>query len=312
MQRIEQNTFLEKGFLMKNRCLFCLVIAGVACVATQAPAAVVAQYRFEDNLTSEANSPDLDASFGSGADFSTDVPGALILDGVGGAASANTRSYVNNSVPGTGSFISDGGGIFNSTVNTGGFTIEAFVRIDSSGSSAFDLIFGNLNSVGDSGFSFGLNGAGNLRFGAPNANAGGFQAAVSDSALSVDEWVHVAAVGTFTERSEPSPGAGGGFVDFTDVQLFVDYVESGDSVRFFGAGDSEIAGNIGPVFATSAANFTIGADNPFDGLIDELRISNTALASDALLRASAIPEPTSACLVAAGLLGMIGFGRRRK
>jgi len=297
--------FYEKGFLMKNRWIFFLVMAGVACVATQAPAAVVAQYRFENDLTSEANSPALDASFGSGVNFSTDVPGAFILDGVGGPHSANTLSYDNSPVVGTGSFISDVGGILNNAVNTGGFTIEAFVKLDSSGSSAFDLIFGNLNTTGTSGWLLGINNAGQLRFSSSQANNGTFKNVVSDSALSVDEWVHVAAVGTYTERSEPSPGAGGGFVDFTDVQLYVDYVASGTDVRFFGVDASEVLGVSGPVFATSAADFTIGADNPFDGLIDEIRFSNTALGTAALLRASAIPEPSSVMLLGAGALLMV-------
>jgi len=40
----------------------------------------VAYYRFEDTFTSDVNSPDLDATAGSTAGFSTDRPGTMIDD----------------------------------------------------------------------------------------------------------------------------------------------------------------------------------------------------------------------------------------
>jgi len=297
--------------MLWNRLSLFLVAVGLVCVATQASAAIVAEYRFENDLTSEANSPALNATSGTTAGFSTDVPGAFILDGVGGPAVANAvanaASYNNGT--GSGSAVSDAGGIINDDVNTGGFTVEAFIKIDSAGSSAFDLIFGNLNPAGSSGWLLGINNAGQLRFSAPQANNGSLNSSTSALALAEDVWVHVAAVGTYTERTEPSPGAGGGFVDFTDVQLYIDYAASGTATRFFGANASEVAGVSGPIFVTSAADYTIGAGNAFDGLIDEVRFSDTALVTDDLLRASAIPEPTSMVLLGMGAF-LVMFRRR--
>jgi len=293
--------------MMKNRLSLFLVTVGLACIATQASAAIVAQYRFENDLTSEANSPDLDATAGTTAGFSAVVPGAFILDGVGGPAVANAASYNNGT--GTGSAVSDGDEIINDVMDDGDFTVEAFIRIDSAGASNFDLIFGNLNGAGTSGWLLGINNAGQLRFSAPQANNGSLLSATSALALTEDVWLHVAAVGTYTERSEPSPGAGGGFVDFTDVQLYIDYVASGSARRFFGPTSSEVLGVSGPIFVSSTADYTIGADNSFDGLIDEVRFSDTALVTDDLLRASAVPEPSSVLLLGAGAMLMM-FRRR--
>jgi len=282
--------------MMCNRISIFLVAVGLACVATQASAAVIAQYRFENDLTSEVNFPALNATSGTGTGFSTDVPGALILDGVGGASVANVASYDQDG--GAASTVTNSS-LVNDTINEGSFTIEAFVKLDVGGAFGFDLIMGNLNGAGSQGWALGLDGGGMLRFGAAQANNGGFLASTATTALPVDDWVHVAAVGTFTDNT--------GSVDFTDVQLYIDYVATGTATRFFGNTASETG--IGPVIVEVGANYGIGAGNAFDGLIDEIRLSDTALGSDDLLRASAIPEPSSVMLLGVGAMLMM-FRRR--
>ncbi|WFB35439.1 hypothetical protein P3T73_14875 [Kiritimatiellota bacterium B12222] len=70
--------------------------------------------------------------------------------------------------------------------------------------------------------------------------------------------------------------------------------------------------------AANGLDLTIGAhmtntgaiDHSFDGLIDELRISNTFLADGDLL-VNAIPEPSTLILGLSAFLGVFLFGRRR-
>ncbi|MCC7350050.1 MAG: LamG domain-containing protein [Phycisphaerales bacterium] len=276
--------------------------AGLVSLVTAAPAfSAVAYYRFENNLTSQDNSPTLDATAGSTVGYSSDVPGSSIFDPIGSTTVANTKSYDHGT--GSASTLSDTS-ILNNTVSTHGFTIEAFIKLSSSDVNdvKFDLIFGNMNGAGTEGWLFGINGSGKLRFSGVQNNGAAYKEVSSTDALTANTWHHVAAVGTFSERT------GQDLVDFTDVQLFVDYVATGSSVRFFGPTSSGSSGNSGPNFATSTANYNIGANNPFSGLIDELRIYDSPLMTTQMLQA-VVPEPAS--------LGLLGLGglllvRRRK
>lgn len=280
--------------------------AGLVSLVTAAPAfSAVAYYRFENNLASQNNSPTLDATAGSTVGYSSDVPGSSIFDPIGSTTVANTKSYDHGT--GSASTLSDTS-ILNNTVSTHGFTIEAFIKLSSSDVNdvKFDLIFGNMNGAGTEGWLFGINGSGKLRFSGVQNNGAAYKEVSSTDALTANTWHHVAAVGTFSERT------GQDLVDFTDVQLFVDYVAvstiGGSGSRFFGPASSGLSGNSGPNFVTSTTNYNIGAINPFSGLIDELRIYDSPLMTTQMLQA-VVPEPAS--------LGLLGLGglllvRRRK
>ncbi len=49
----------------------------------------------------------------------------------------------------------------------------------------------------------------------------------------------------------------------------------------------------------------------FDGLIDEVRFYNRALSEAEISAISAVPEPSSCCLVTVGMLGLLRFVRRK-
>jgi len=275
--------------------------AGLVSLVAAAPAfSAVAYYRFENNLASQDNSPTLDATAGSTAGYSSDVPGASIFDPIGNTTIANTKSYSHGT--GSGSALSNTS-ILNNLVGSSSFTVEAFVKLTSSDVNdlKFDLIMGNLNPTGSEGWLLGLNAQGKLRFSASQTNGGTYKEASDTNALSPG-WHHVAAVGIFTNKT------GTGLVDYTDVQLYVDYAAVGASIRYFGPASSGDPGNLGPVIVTSSNNYTIGANNPFSGLIDEVRIFNSPLSTSQMLTA-VVPEPAGLGLLGAGALLMI---RRRR
>ncbi|MCC6424448.1 MAG: LamG domain-containing protein [Phycisphaerales bacterium] len=278
--------------------------AGLVSLVTAVPAfSSVAYYRFENNLASQDNSPTLDATAGSTVSYSSDLPGSSIFDPIGNTTVANTKSYDNGT--GTASVISDSS-ILNNAVSAHGFTIEAFVKLTSSDVNdvKFDLIIGNMNGAGTEGWMFGINGSGKLRFSGVQTNGSAYKEVSSTDALTANVWHHVAAVGTYSERT------GDGLVDFTDVQLYVDYVATGttgSAARFFGPTSSGLPGNSGPNFVTSTSNFNIGAVNPFSGYIDELRIYEVPLLTTQMLQA-VVPEPASLGLL--GLGGLLMMRRR--
>lgn len=283
-----------------------LVSAAVLSLVTAGPAfSTVAYYRFENNLTSQDNSPTLDATAGSTAGYSTDLPGTMIHDPWANTTVPNSYSY--NHGTGTGSALSDTS-ILNNTTSTGGFTVEAFIKLTSTDVNdlKFDLIIGNMDGAGTQGWLFGLNSAGVLRFSGVQNNGASYKEISANTAISPG-WHHVAAVGTFTDRT------GTGLVDFTDVHLFLDYVDvtaqSGSAIRFFGPASSGDPGNKGPVFVDSTINYTIGAVNPFSGLIDELRISENPLSTTQMLQAQ-VPEPAGLLMI--GLTGLGLVARRRR
>ncbi|NOY41429.1 MAG: PEP-CTERM sorting domain-containing protein [Planctomycetes bacterium] len=267
------------------------LMTGVLGMSAAVEAATVAYWRAENTAASETNSPLLDYTAGSTAGFSTNVADVNIFDPVANTTVANTASYDHGA--GTASTVAFAD-INAAVTGNSGFTVEAFVRLNSGGTFSFDNIIKNWTGSGnDAGWGFGLDALGDAGgrlsfFGA--LTTGGTLTKVSPNVLPQDTWIHVAAVGTVTA------------VDRVSVQLFENYVAAGTPQVFIGSVG-------GPLLDANAAAYSIGATNPFTGLIDELRISDLALDSSQFLQATAIPEPASIALLSMGLV-LIG-GRRR-
>lgn len=197
----------------------------------------------------------------------------------------------------------DEGDYYSGTITpiTGSFTIEAFIRRDTSAGAYLDLIAAttntNLNSFADIGFNFGI-----------RLN--------NDLGSSVDELVLDVGNGTGGERLQSNfiiPTGKDYYVavafDLAGGQatFYVQNLTDGGSVQSSTVGHSlsSIASRSG-LFIGGHGGHSVGHVH-FDGLIDEVRLSNAVLSQSSLL---AIPEPGTYALFAGGA-GLLMAALRR-
>lgn len=251
----------------------------------RAQAAVVGYWRFENNLQDSSGNGYHATSGATGFGYTSDVPGAVVDPG----HLANLASYerLNTGTAATTTVAYNAS--LTDVFSSGSFTVEAFVYLAPGGPDNFRTILSNRAdgkgislSVGKtfSGYISATNGAGTTS----SLNYGG--------SLAVGQWYHVAWVGTYT----PTGGSRG-----TAVRFYVDGLQVGSPAFYFApqaGGEAMLMGD---------ANWSIGGvSNNFNGWIDELRISDEALAPDAFLIAS-IPEPSMAWLMLGGLTIWLGY-----
>lgn len=93
--------------------------------------------------------------------------------------------------------------------------------------------------------------------------------------------------------------------DDTAYRFFLDGMQVGSDVIVPNAAEYSFAANGNYSFAT---DHTGGQNSSFDGFLDEIRISDTALAPSQFL--NAIPEPSALTLVALALAGFAALRRR--
>lgn len=276
-------------------------------------AAVVGYWSFDDGLptstagtlSTSVNSPSLDGTAtNSGAGsikpvFSDQMPGAEIQGSAGGAvlnpSNGAALYFTNPDAPGNLNSTSGGrvdivdSGV-GSPLKLASFTIEGFIKVEDFVN--FAAIFTkNRTDANGSTWMIDTDNAGHLRarfdsqpIGSGNGTTGFNQSFVGTSALINDGlWHHIALTYDGSTRA---------------ANLYVDYVRvAGGTV-------------INPlVYDNSALRFgASGGGRGFDGYMDEVRLSDTALAPTEFLHA--VPEPSVAGLAMVGVL-TLGMRRRR-
>jgi hypothetical protein len=171
------------------------------------------------------------------------------------------------------------------------FTLEAWVNLRTDGADNYPLIAGKLitGSHLDRGFELMARPDGPAGPGQWNARFairfGGSQDQVFSPDLDYDTWYHLAGVREGTGADA--------------VKLYVDGVLAGTA-------------STAHTSLTSGQNFTVGGSTTngsreFDGFIDEVRFTRSALQPSQFLN---IPEPGSAALLLMGISVLLGFRKR--
>lgn len=261
------------------------------------------------NITSAAsqvNNSDLTSSVftrGTGANplYVADTPGPFILDGIGGPV-VNANNVTSSSFAPTDNFngslltFQDAPGNDNLLEPTGAFTFEFFVKTTSN--DTFRVLAGK--QAADTSLSFGvqqhfsgtrlqyISATNSAIYDTNNSSVTPGRTRVNDG-----EWHHVALVFDGVDSISA----------YYDYELFVgnDPFTGGpgvwtDNVLSVGG----IIGNL-----ESDSDF-------FTGQLDELRYSDVALAPDAFLVASTVPEPTTAATLIGASMLALGYRRRRQ
>jgi len=266
---------MTKRFILKG--LLAMVSIALFAMASTSHAALVAYYDFEDN--------------GSGT--TTDNVGGYVGTLNGGAAITSSGKY-GSAVDVDGTGYVDGGHHSSFLVTQG--TVMAWVNFDHQdpGPGAHDMQIA-IMPAGDTwgnpwiGLGTWIHPSGSNSI--AQANWGGegtnYQTDTSKGGVADDTWTHVAA--TYD---------GNTLTHYVDGNLI-------DSVTQAGA-----------IGYTGSPRLTIGARNAqhpgnfFNGMIDEVKLYNTAL-TQAEVQAAMVPEPTTLILLMTGLIGLARIRFRR-
>ena len=225
----------------------------------------------------------VDGRIASNCKFIANRKGACCICEIvdGNTAYANAASY-DHGVYGTDTVVSDYA-VINAGTCYGEFTIEAFVKLDEGAYRQYDTIINNSDDA--NGWFFGTWGDGQIAFWAYDGYNGSGRTALATDPLTEGVWHHVAVVGTEDIRIDQA---------FVEVQIYVDYLPVGSVGRYW---QEFVPGE--PYISPATNPYTIGTGgNALDGLVDELRISNTALAPEDFLQA--VPEPATLGLLCLG------------
>jgi hypothetical protein len=265
------------------------VIAALA--VTPAAAVTVGQWNFEEGTPGNP------------------VVGAnSVLDQSGNANHGSPNGnpmYSGDVAPGGGntSLALDGNGDFigiahSASLNTiSAFTVEFSMKAGTAGNSGLRLLVDKSHGFVDStGWTFQMNnGRINLNIGAGGGGASNFPGGADTTDLRDDQWHHIAGTYDVSDAGQ-------------ELKLYIDGVLEGA----FSVGT--YAGNTRDVIIGAACTFAgcpFGAQRFYNGLIDDLRISDTALTADQFLNASTeIPAPAAIILFAVAVAGM-GLKRRQ-
>jgi len=290
------------------------IVGGLMLAGAQVASVVIIGYwSLEDGpanstattINSSVNTADLTgtpAGFGSGAApvFSSNIPGRVITDGLGGAV-LTSNNFTSLKFTNTGGVNSNNGSVVriqddlsnnNLLEPTGNFTIEGFVRIDNNINFA-TLVSKERGGTGQNTFTIDTNSNGTLRLRVDSNSVAAVQPDIVDGngvfnqglttgfSLNDGDWHHFALTYDATERR---------------MTLFGDYIQRGTMIL----GDSGVLQfDDGPLLLGS-----LGGGRALDGMLDEIRYTGSILTTAQFLRAGPLPEPASASLllIAAGAL----------
>lgn len=252
-----------------------LIFAAMISFLPTLDASVVAYWRFENDLLDSSGNGH-GATGGSGYGYSTNVPGSVINPGsLGNVASQDPSDTAPTTVLNSTAL--------NNVFSFGSWTVEAFVNIN--GIQDFRRVLSNVNDTAKTGIYFAV-GAGAFAGGNYGYNGNDVATAWKSwgSGLATNTWYHVAWVGSYTTNNG------------TSVSFYLNGTNMG-SMAFY----AEDSGGSGSHITMGTDDWQIGgAANSYNGLIDELRISDQALTSAQFLQA--VPEPHTLALLPIGLL----------
>ena len=281
MRKLNPSSRSAKGSVLAIALTSLLLFA----IGEAAQASTVGYWRFENSLLDETTNNN-DGSPVGDPTYSTSTPvNPVPLTGV-----SNTSSLA---LDGNGDYVAVP---HSSSLNlTTAFTVEfwmnagmvqpepLFLVVDNSHGwvDSTGWFFQGNSTSGQLGFGIGLGGVG----------AGNFVQAVSTSSVLDNLWHHIAGVYDSTATGE-------------ELKLYVD----GELVSMLAVGD----------MVTNTRNINIGASwggGPFNrhynGLIDELRISDMALSPNEFLAPVPVPAALPLFLGGLSLLGLLGWRRKR-
>lgn len=225
----------------------------------------------------------------SAVQYSSNVGGSYVYDPVAGTYSANTGSMLASGSTNTANSMLL---VDNKSAMSGSFTLEMFLKIEDGAGGAADFAGSTANRL------FQLDGSASVNS-IVGANSSGSStyltyrlgSAVTDwsNDFQDGDWHHLAYVANYNGT------------DTTTYSMYVDGTKLNTDISYAG----EFTAENWRDFRFGLANSTM---SDLDWFIDEVRLSDTALASSDFLQL--VPEPATIGMV--GVIGALGFFMRRR
>lgn len=271
----------------KSVSLSAVVGLSMVLLASHGSATTIAHWRFEEGVAGSGPTTSIQDSSGnglhgtpsSGLSFTGNTPNSVLPQ----TGDSNNLAMNFNGANTTRVSIADDP-LFQLT---GSMTLEMYINMAAlpRGSHNAELLFRGDSRIGYDPYVMHITN-GRLQYLVSAADNSG--AAVSTELPPLNQWVHIAGV------LDDATGA---------MSLYMDGVlvdSKYTNIRAFAVLDPSL--NAGVSIGGYPATDYVG---PFNGMIDEVRISNVALSPDEFLNAAPVPEPATAVVLLMGVVGMV-------